>query len=158
MIGRRLQQVVTLLVLQVLAGAFFLADTIVDASDGADGESVLLSGLEIGLAVALLAAIVMGALLLRRLTIEAHRREQALALARGALGEVMAQRFESWGLSRAEADVALFALKGSSIADIARMRGSAEGTVRAQLSQIYSKAGVSSQSGFVALFVEELLD
>ncbi|WP_200983923.1 helix-turn-helix transcriptional regulator [Qipengyuania soli] len=154
----RVKYAAALLALQFGAAAFFLADTVWDASRNADGEGTVLSGLEIGLALALVAAIGFGAVLLRQMVRDAHRREEALALAKGALGDVVARRFGDWGLSKGEADVAMFAMKGCSIAEIASMRGSAEGTVRAQLSQVYAKAGVSSQSGFVALFVEELLD
>lgn len=60
-------------------------------------------------------------------------------------------------LTAAECDVALFALKGCDAAEIARLRGAAQGTVRAQLSQVYAKAGVTSQAGLVSLFLEDLL-
>lgn len=159
MTGQRVRFAVLIVGLQALAATFFVADSLVDV-----GEPVTSVGgrafswLEVGLAMALVAGIVLGAVLVRRLMIEATRREQALSLARGALGEVVSERFASWDLTPSEADVGLFALKGCSIAEIARLRGSAEGTVRAQLSQVYAKADVSSQPAFVALFIEELLD
>lgn len=153
----RLRQAIAILVLQLLAGAFFVMDAIADVELAPGGALTGLSQLEIAVAAALVAAIVMGAALTRQLFFEAGEREQVIAIARGALAEVIAARFAEWRLSGAETDVALFALKGSSIAEIAAMRGSAEGTVRAQLSQVYAKAGVSSQPMFVALFVEELL-
>ena len=53
--------------------------------------------------------------------------------------------------------MALFALKGCDIAEIAALRGSAAGTVRAQLTRVYAKASVDSQSGLIALFLEELI-
>ena len=99
----------------------------------------------------------LSARLARQLFLEAIERERVIAIARGALAEVIAARFAEWRLSAAETDVALFALKGCSITEIAALRGSAEGTVRSQLSQVYAKAGVTSQTMFVALFVEELL-
>jgi hypothetical protein len=37
------------------------------------------------------------------------------------------------------------------------MRGAAQGTVRAQLTKIYAKAGVSGRAQFAAYFVEDLL-
>ena len=95
---------------------------------------------------------------MRVLLAEARRREQSLAVARGALGAHVAERFRDWGLTAAESDVALFALKGCDAAEIARLRGAAAGTVRAQLSQVYAKAGVASQAALVSLFVEDLLD
>jgi DNA-binding NarL/FixJ family response regulator len=70
----------------------------------------------------------------------------------------MAVRFQEWGLTPGEGDVALFALKGCDVAQIAELREVATGTVRSQLSQIYSKAGVTSQAMLVSLFIEDLLD
>lgn len=158
MITHRIRFAVALLALQALAAAFFVADSLFDAGEqSTSGALAALSWLEVGLAVALLGGIVVGAVLVRRLMIEARRREQALALARGALGEVVAARFGEWRLSPAEADVGLFALKGLGISDIARLRGSAEGTVRAQLSQVYAKAGVTSQAMLMSLFLEDLI-
>ncbi|MBN8831328.1 MAG: hypothetical protein J0G94_12075, partial [Sphingomonadales bacterium] len=84
--------------------------------------------------------------------------ETAVALAKGALGDLIQLKFVEWHLSPAEADVALFALKGCDIAQIAALRGAATGTVRAQLARIYAKAGVASHSALVAVFVEELID
>jgi DNA-binding CsgD family transcriptional regulator len=49
------------------------------------------------------------------------------------------------------------ALKGLDVAEIAEMRGAAAGTVRAQLTRIYAKAGVSGRAQFAAWFVEDLL-
>ena len=66
-------------------------------------------------------------------------------------------RFADWNLTPAEADVALFALKGCEIQDIATYRGAAQGTVRAQLARIYAKSGVRSQAALMALFLEELV-
>ena len=71
--------------------------------------------------------------------------------------EVIGKQFTAWGLTPAERDVALFALKGLDIADIAELRGAAQGTVRAQLTRIYAKAGVSGRAQFAAWFVEDLL-
>ena len=67
-------------------------------------------------------------------------------------------RFIQWQLTRAEADVALFALKGCDVHQIAAMRSVAEGTVRAQLTRIYAKAGVHSLSALIASFLDELVD
>jgi hypothetical protein len=50
------------------------------------------------------------------------------------------------------------AIKGLDVAEIAALRGSAQGTVRAQLTRIYAKAGTTSQTGLIALFMEELID
>ena len=69
-----------------------------------------------------------------------------LTLARGAFAEIIATRFGQWGLTAAESEVALFTLKGCETAEIASLRGVAEGTVRAQLTSVYTKAGVSRRA------------
>ncbi len=141
-------------VIQALAAAFFLGDVAADLAVGArDAHSLI----EAGVTLALALGIVFGAVELAR-TIQAMRgQEAALRAAAGALGEVIADAFRDWRLTPAEADVALFALKGLDVADIAGLRGAATGTVRAQLASIYAKAGVSGRAQFAALFVEDLL-
>ena len=156
--AKRVRFAVAVISLQLLAAVFFFADSFIDADEQtASGLWEALSWLEVGVALALLAGIVTGAVFVRRLMREAKRREQALRRASGALAEVMPERFANWNLSPSEADVALFALKGCSVADIASMRSAAPGTVRAQLSQVYAKAGVTSQASLMALFLDDLL-
>lgn len=141
--------------LQALAAVFFMADLAGDlASEPADGH-LIVEGVA---ALALLVAVVMGAIQIRHLVIAARQDEAAVAVARGALAQLVQLRFAQWQLTPAEADVALFALKGCDIAEIAAMRGAAAGTVRAQLARIYAKAGVTSHTALLALFVDELID
>lgn len=140
--------------LQAVASAFFLADATADiASVGLSGHVVI----EAVIAIALLAGVVTGALQLRRLITEGRRKSAALAVAAGALSEVMSAHFREWKLTPAEADVAVFALKGCDIAEIAALRQAAPGTVRAQLARVYEKAGVHSRSALASLFLEELI-
>lgn len=108
--------------------------------------------------LALLAGMVSGAVHVRSLMQAARRDEVAVAAARGAIAELIERRFETWGLTQAETEVALFALKGCDAGEIGRLRGAAPGTARAQLARIYAKAGVSSHSGLVALFLDDLID
>jgi hypothetical protein len=54
--------------------------------------------------------------------------------------------------------VALFAVKGYGIAEIAQFRDAAMGTVRAQLSRIYVKAGVTSQAMLIGGLIDEFID
>jgi DNA-binding CsgD family transcriptional regulator len=53
--------------------------------------------------------------------------------------------------------VAAFTIKGFTIAEIAALRGSAEGTVKTHLNAIYRKAGVQGRGQLVSLLIEELL-
>ena len=139
---------------QAVAAMFFVADALGDFA--ADGITTHIA-IEALIAFALLAGVFIGAAHVRRLLAEARQREQALAVAQGALAEHITSRFADWGLTAAESDVALFALKGCDAGEIAALRGAAQGTVRAQLSQIYAKAGVNSQAGLISLFLEDLL-
>lgn len=140
---------------QSLACLFFVADAL--SEEPGSPNSGPGNVLEVSVALALMAGIVLGAIYLFHLVREIRTRAAVVAVAKGAMSRVIADRFADWRLSAAESDVALFALKGCSVQDIARMRSSAPGTVRAQLSQVYAKAGVSSQSMLMSLFLEELM-
>lgn len=153
-IERKATGVSILVALQALACAFFLADLVGDVVADGIGLHLAIEGLA---AIALLIAVVLGSLQVRSLIAAARRDEAAVAAAQGAMSDLIALRFAEWKLTAAEADVALFALKGCDIAAIAALRGSAAGTVRAQLARVYAKAGVDSQSGLIALFLEELI-
>jgi DNA-binding NarL/FixJ family response regulator len=153
----RLRFIIGVTLLQVVAAVFFVADSLVDTQVPPARLPALMSWLEAAIALALLGGIALGALLTWRMILEARERERVIAVARGAVAEVIAQRFREWALTASESDVALFALKGCSVAEIARLRGSAEGTIRAQLSQVYAKAGVSSHAMLMAAFFEELV-
>lgn len=151
---RQIGLVAAVVTVQAVAAAFFIADAIGDI--GEQGLTLHIA-VEALIAFALLAGVVLGARHTRLLLAEARRREAALAVARGALADHVATRFTEWELTPAEAEVALFALKGCDVGEIAALRKAAQGTVRAQLSSIYAKAGVSSQAGLVSLFFDELL-
>lgn len=114
--------------------------------------------IEIGASVGLIIGLVMGGVVLRSSMRRTHRAEEALRSASGAFAEVMQERFDDWGLTPAERDVALFAIKGMSTQEIADLRSTAEGTVKAQTNAIYRKAGVSGRPQLLSLFIEDLLD
>ena len=54
--------------------------------------------------------------------------------------------------------MALFAIKGLSTQEIAALRNTREGTVKAQTNAIYRKAGVSGRPQLLSLFIEDLMD
>lgn len=62
------------------------------------------------------------------------------------------------GLTPSERDVAWFTIKGLSLAEIARMRQTSDGTVKAQSNAIYRKAGVSGRTQLLSLFLEDLME
>ena len=142
------------LLIQTLGTVFFVGDVIGDLkADPISGHFIF----EAVVTAALVLGIIFGTFALRR-TIELLRaQDQALQVARGALSDVIDRQFQAWSLTPAERDVAFLALKGLDVAEIAELRGAAQGTVRAQLTRIYSKAGVSGRAQFAAYFVEDLM-
>jgi DNA-binding CsgD family transcriptional regulator len=112
---------------------------------------------EMLVALALALGVAFGVMVLRQTLEDMRAQDVALATARGALADVIAAQFTDWGLTPAERDVGFLALKGLDVAEIAELRGRAAGTVRAQLTRIYAKAGVSGRAQFAAYFVEDLL-
>ncbi|MBM9594902.1 helix-turn-helix transcriptional regulator [Rhodobacteraceae bacterium MCCB 386] len=114
--------------------------------------------IEIAASLGLLLGIVLGGLALRNSRVRTVRAEAALRAASGAFMELMQERFVEWRLTPAERDVALFAIKGLSTAEIAALRKTSEGTVKAQTNAIYRKAGVSGRSQLLSLFIDDLMD
>lgn len=114
--------------------------------------------LELGAALGLILGVVLGGLALRRMARDRRRAEEKLRRASGAFMDLLEERFEEWGLTASERDVALFAIKGMSTAEIATLRKTAEGTVKAQTNAIYRKAGVSGRPQLLSLFIEDLME
>ncbi|WP_212524802.1 LuxR C-terminal-related transcriptional regulator [Actibacterium sp. MT2.3-13A] len=145
---------------QALCAVFFVSDiflTVVGA------RSTPLSWqtrelLEIGAALGLILGLVLGAMALRRTMQRSARAHEQLRLARGAFLDVIEERFTAWALTPAERDVALFSIKGLSTAEIAALRNTSEGTVKAQTNAIYRKAGVSGRPQLLSLFIDDLMD
>jgi len=151
---RRASAMTIAVVLLLLVTIFFLLDVVDDIRDEGWGLHLLVEGLA---ALGLLAGVLFGAVQIRWLVLRARQDEAAVATACGAMTDLIRLRFCDWRLTAAEADVALFALKGCDIAEIARLRSAAAGTIRAQLTRIYAKAGVGSQVELMALFIDELV-
>ncbi|WP_308915493.1 helix-turn-helix transcriptional regulator [Jannaschia sp. LMIT008] len=114
--------------------------------------------LEVVSALALLTGSAVSVRLLLAVRARAQRAETAVRAARGAFAQVMRERFDDWALTPAERDVATLALKGLSGAEIAALRGTSEGTVKAQTASIYRKSGTSGRAQLLSLFLDELLD
>ena len=113
--------------------------------------------MEMGAAIGLMLGLLFGALLIRRSLTELKRAEERIDRAAGAFRDLLDARFSEWGLTAAERDVALFAIKGMSLGEIARLRATSEGTVKAQTGAIYRKAGVTGRPQLLALFIDDLL-
>ncbi len=139
--------------LQIGCAMIFLMDVIEDWS-----EMSPQTWLEAGGVVALGFASALSLWEYRRLLRRNARVEMALDSASGAFQRTIERHFDQWGLSPAERDVALLAIKGVTISEIARMRNSREGTVKAQNAAIYRKAGVSGRAELITVLIEELIE
>ncbi len=73
------------------------------------------------------------------------------------LGAAIERQFERWQLTKAEAEVGLFLLKGLSHKEIAKIRQTSERTVREQSRALYRKSSLSGRSSLSAFFLEDLL-
>ena len=114
--------------------------------------------LDIGAAIGLIAGIGLGARMLVLSLREGREAQEKLARAKSAFVDLVEQRFADWALSPAERDVALFSIKGMSVAEIAALRGTSEGTIKAQAAAVYRKAGVGNRHQLLSLFIEDLFD
>src|SRR6056297_2200619 len=112
---------------------------------------------QIGAVIGLILGMVVSATLMVRSLKRQRAAEASLRLASGAFMDVLHERFDDWELTPAERDVALFSIKGLSTADIAGLRNTSEGTVKAQTNAIYRKAGVSGRPQLLSLFIDELM-
>ena len=155
---RRRRWLIGAAVLQGLCLAFLAAEASLDLV-GVELEEML--GTRNVLEITVVAALALGMVVLgreiRALVARQHALEDQLRVASGAFHDLLEEHFAAWGLTPSERDVALLAIKGLSIAEIAQVRATAEGTVKAQCNRIYRKAGVSGRPQLLSLFIEELM-
>lgn len=147
----------------VFAGIAFLIalDLATDQGEGAGLVHLAIEG------AALIAALIGAILTLRTL----RRTTSQLTLARAeadrwqsenrellrGLTEAIGKQFVQWGLSPAEQEIGYLLLKGLSMDEVAKVRGTSERTARDQARAIYRKASVSGRAELSAFFLEDLL-
>ncbi len=146
-----------LLVVQALCATFFLTDALLDWTGGENAGFRYLHSFELLLSLALLGGLVATVSLIRTQTQRIHDIQRQLGVAQGAFAEIIDTQFDEWKLSKAERDVAMLSLKGFSISEIAELRHTKEGTIKAQSAAVYRKSGVSGRLQLLSFFVEELL-
>ncbi len=148
-----------LLIIQFLCAMIFLADILLSVV-GLYPQPVVWSTremMEIGALLGLCLGLIFGGHLVWRAFGDLRRAEARLERASGAFIDLLNERFDQWGLTAAERDVAMFAIKGLTVQDIARLRETSEGTVKAQTAAIYRKAEVSGRPQLLSLFIEDLM-
>jgi DNA-binding CsgD family transcriptional regulator len=151
-------KVATLIILQTACGIIFIGDVATDIlPQGAAGLSDPANLSEYAASFGLILGLVFETVVLWRLIGRQARMQKSLSAASGALGEVMEEYFRTWALTPTEADVATFTIKGYSITEIAKLRRSAEGTIKTHLNAIYRKSGVTGRAQLVSILIEDLL-
>ncbi len=144
-----------LFALQLFCSIFFVLDAVLDFLGLEGGTGIRnLNTFEYFIAAALLIGVLVTG---REISRVMHRNKRLTDQVRAASGEftkLMEDHFEDWGLTASERDVAILAIKGLSIAEIAAARGSAEGTIKAHSAAVYRKAGVSGRLQLLSLFVD----
>jgi DNA-binding CsgD family transcriptional regulator len=156
---RRTVAIIAIFVVQALCAFFFVSD-ILSSVLGFEQTPISWEArelIEIGASVGLVLGVAVSAILLRRALRDRNLAEERLRRASGAFMDLLQERFDEWGLTPSERDVALFAIKGMSTAEIAGLRSTSEGTVKAQTNAIYRKAGVTGRPQLLSLFIDDLM-
>jgi len=156
----RLVLLVAAIAVQVACALFFLGDVVMDiawADADGDDDTALHNAVETAAAVGLAIGVGFLWLELRRMLARQAEMAERLQIASGAFHALMEARFDDWHLTPAERDVAMLLIKGLSLAEIAALRQSAEGTVKAHCNKVYHKAGVAGRAQLVSLFLEDLM-
>lgn len=151
--------ILAILIVQAVCAVFFVSD-ILASIFGLRTTPISWQArelIEMGAALGLILGLILGALALRRTLRERNVAREGLRRASGAFMDLLEESFAQWGLTPAERDVALFAIKGMSTAEIAALRATSEGTVKAQTNAIYRKAGVTGRPQLLSLFIEDLM-
>lgn len=94
---------------------------------------------------------------LRQILTRQDQLEDQIKVASGAFSEVMEARFKDWSLTSAEREIAILAIKGFSIAEMAELRETKQGTVKAQCASVYKKADVAGRLQLLSVFLEDLM-
>lgn len=145
-----------LIVAQVLCALVFFVDVMKDVSSlggpdwGLIPEALASLALFVGIAFE---AVSLVYLLRRKASLE-----RSVGLASSALQGVIDSHFDEWKLTASERDVAALMVKGLSISEIAGVRGSAEGTVKAHLNAIYRKANARNRAEVLSIIMDTLID
>jgi DNA-binding CsgD family transcriptional regulator len=151
----RHRALVAVTALQAACAVYFLLDVISELPD------LRVRSMHPLFELTVVAALGLGSLLgvreIRTVLLQNRQLHSRMRAASGAFLELLEESFTRWGLTSSERDVALLSVKGLSISEIAALRETREGTVKAQCAAVYRKAGVSGRAQLLAHFVEDLM-
>ena len=157
--NKELMARVTMLLL-LGCSVFFAIDVVVDVFSG-ESQTVID---RIYLVVETIATIaILISLVLLRDYVRVNRRQESemqasLAQLKQGLSEFILNRIHALSLTPAETEVAILTIKGCSIAEIGALRGTSDGTVKAQQHAVYQKAGVTSRAELLLLCIEDAVE
>ena len=141
---------------QLVCATIFLVDVVTDLAKGSGLDWHLLP--EALAVLALFVGIGLEVIFLLQLLQRKASLERSVDMASSALQDVIESHFTEWKLTASERDVAALMVKGLSIAEIADVRGSAEGTVKAHLNAIYRKASARNRAEVLSHIMDTLID
>lgn len=148
-----------LVIIQCLCGAYFLWEILASIL-GLPSVPLrwrLRELVEAGASIGLILGAFLGVRLAFVAQSATHRAEKARRITSGEFASVVDRYFADLNLTSAETEVAWFVLKGMSLAEIADLRQTRVGTVKAQCTAIYKKAGVTGKSQLFSQMVEDIL-
>lgn len=155
LLDSRHRALIAVTVLQAVCGLFFIADVVSELPKIATEPAHPL--LELAVVAALWLGSGLGLIEIRQLILRNRQAESSLRAASGAFIELLEESFKRWELTPSERDVALLSIKGLSVAEIAGLRESRSGTVKAQCAAVYRKAGVGNRAQLLSHFIEDLM-
>ena len=148
--------VIALIAVQTACAAIFLWDVVKDVQEpGAEAWHLVPEALA---AVALLIGIGFEIVYLMYLLQRKASLERSVGLASSQLQDIIQHHFDDWKLTASERDVAALMIKGLSISEIAGVRGSADGTVKAHLNAIYRKSNARNRAEVLSHIMDTLID
>ena len=146
---------IALIALQAVCAIFFIADVAADYIEvGVTGAHDIHFYIELVASLSLIAAIMFEVGYLMHLLEQRARLQNSLVAANAAVNDVIEMHYELWGLTPTEQDVAMFLIKGLNIAGL---RGTAEGTIKAHLNAIYRKSGTRNKTEVLSLLIDAMM-
>jgi DNA-binding CsgD family transcriptional regulator len=148
--------IVALIAAQLICAAIFLIDVTADVYEAAGVYWHLVP--EALAVLALFVGIGFEAVYLMQLLQRKASLERSIKMASSSLQSVVESHFDGWKLTPSERDVAALMVKGLSISEIAGVRGSADGTVKAHLNAIYRKSNARNRAEVLSHIMDTLID
>jgi DNA-binding CsgD family transcriptional regulator len=147
-----------LVLIQAVCAVFFVSDVVADYIES--GMPLLERPhlfFEVLIAFCLVAAIAFESYFFMWLLQRKAHLDKSASIAASAINDIINAHFDGWQLTAAERDIAAFMIKGMSISEIAGLRGTAEGTIKAHLNAIYRKSETTGRSDLLSFIIDDII-